>query len=251
MKQLLRDPQPTLLSLVQLRLQHRPEHRPGSCTSAGLHQQWLQCAQRQLRGAGLVWGGDALPHGPVQCGGRAGSGLAAGCSVLPGWAVLMAVPRCARGPPGVLLLSTQKTFSPSQPHGLLLCFVSGGYDGLNILNSVERYDPHTGHWTNVTPMATKRSGKSPQCLEVSLFPAALREQSLLVCSAALEDALAPMGGLALRRDDFTAHWLEFPREILIFMCLLSPSHAKVCIEECGGGVLGFREGEEMLCEFQD
>lgn len=41
----------------------------------------------------------------------------------------------------------------------LLCF-SGGYDGLNILNSVEKYDPHTGHWTNVTPMATKRSGKT-------------------------------------------------------------------------------------------
>ena len=35
----------------------------------------------------------------------------------------------------------------------------GGYDGLNILNSVERYDPHTGHWTSVTPMATKRSGR--------------------------------------------------------------------------------------------
>lgn len=43
----------------------------------------------------------------------------------------------------------------------LLC-LSGGYDGLNILNSVEKYDPHTGHWTNVTPMATKRSGKSSQ-----------------------------------------------------------------------------------------
>lgn len=39
---------------------------------------------------------------------------------------------------------------------------SGGYDGLNILNSVERYDPHAGHWTNVTPMATKRSGKSSE-----------------------------------------------------------------------------------------
>lgn len=60
----------------------------------------------------------------------------------------------------MLLLSTQKTLPRSQAHGLLLYFVSGGYDGLNILNSVERYDPHTGHWTNVTPMATKRSGKS-------------------------------------------------------------------------------------------
>lgn len=33
---------------------------------------------------------------------------------------------------------------------------------MNILNSVEKYDPHTGHWTNVTPMATKRSGKTGQ-----------------------------------------------------------------------------------------
>lgn len=41
---------------------------------------------------------------------------------------------------------------------LVMCFLIGGYDGLNILNSVERYDPHTGHWTSVTPMATKRSG---------------------------------------------------------------------------------------------
>lgn len=41
----------------------------------------------------------------------------------------------------------------------------GGYDGLNILNSVERYDPHTGHWTNVTPMATKRSGEISDWVE--------------------------------------------------------------------------------------
>uniref|UniRef100_A0A2K5RVB8 Kelch like family member 12 n=1 Tax=Cebus imitator TaxID=2715852 RepID=A0A2K5RVB8_CEBIM len=39
--------------------------------------------------------------------------------------------------------------------GVIYCL--GGYDGLNILNSVEKYDPHTGHWTTVTPMATKRS----------------------------------------------------------------------------------------------
>lgn len=42
---------------------------------------------------------------------------------------------------------------------LTIHFLTGGYDGLNILNSVERYDPHTGHWTSVTPMATKRSGR--------------------------------------------------------------------------------------------
>lgn len=40
----------------------------------------------------------------------------------------------------------------------IVVVASGGYDGLNILNSVERYDPHTGHWTSVTPMANKRSG---------------------------------------------------------------------------------------------
>nr|WEX30410.1 Kelch-like protein 12-A-1 [Carassius gibelio] len=39
-----------------------------------------------------------------------------------------------------------------------LIYCLGVYDGLNILNSVERYDPHTGHWTSVTPMANKRSG---------------------------------------------------------------------------------------------
>lgn len=105
--------------------------------------------------------------------------------------MLIAVQHCAKDEPGVLLLSMQKTFSRSQIHCLLLYFVSGGYDGLNILNSVERYDPHTGHWTNVTPMATKRSGKSPQCLEVKMFCAALRKQSLLVCSAALEDIDSP------------------------------------------------------------
>ena len=102
--------------------------------------------------------------------------------------MLIAARRCAKVEAGMLLLSTQKTFSRSQTYGLLLYFVSGGYDGLNILNSVERYDPHTGHWTNVTPMATKRSGKSPQCLEVKMVCAALRKQSLLACSAALEDA---------------------------------------------------------------
>lgn len=42
---------------------------------------------------------------------------------------------------------------------VFLRLLTGGYDGLNILNSVERYDPHTGHWTSVTPMATKRSGR--------------------------------------------------------------------------------------------
>lgn len=39
-----------------------------------------------------------------------------------------------------------------------ILWLLGGYDGLNILSSVERYDPHTAHWSHVTPMATKRSG---------------------------------------------------------------------------------------------
>lgn len=53
---------------------------------------------------------------------------------------------------------------------LLSCFymITGGYDGLNILNSVERYDPHTGHWTSVTPMANKRSGMSI-CWDLNIF----------------------------------------------------------------------------------
>ncbi|KAB1258566.1 Kelch-like protein 12 [Camelus dromedarius] len=45
----------------------------------------------------------------------------------------------------------------------------GGYDGLNILNSVEKYDPHTGHWTNITPMATKRSGAGVALLNDHIY----------------------------------------------------------------------------------
>uniref|UniRef100_A0A672S5A5 Kelch like family member 12 n=1 Tax=Sinocyclocheilus grahami TaxID=75366 RepID=A0A672S5A5_SINGR len=48
---------------------------------------------------------------------------------------------------------------------LLFC----GYDGLNILNSVERYDPHTGHWTSVTPMANKRSGAGVALLNDHIY----------------------------------------------------------------------------------
>ncbi|XP_032734186.1 kelch-like protein 12 isoform X2 [Lontra canadensis] len=47
--------------------------------------------------------------------------------------------------------------------------LGGGYDGLNILNSVEKYDPHTGHWTNVTPMATKRSGAGVALLNDHIY----------------------------------------------------------------------------------
>lgn len=52
---------------------------------------------------------------------------------------------------------------------ILTRFLTGGYDGLNILNSVERYDPHTGHWTSVTPMATKRSGGEGMRSKVSVL----------------------------------------------------------------------------------
>lgn len=54
-------------------------------------------------------------------------------------------------------------------------WLTGGYDGLNILNSVERYDPHTGHWTSVTPMATKRSGGFSWLTQHSRIP------SITVC----------------------------------------------------------------------
>ncbi len=39
----------------------------------------------------------------------------------------------------------------------------GGYDGVNLLNSVEKYDPHTGQWSTVAPMHTRRSGEYPRC----------------------------------------------------------------------------------------
>ena len=40
--------------------------------------------------------------------------------------------------------------------GVLYCV--GGYDGTSILNGVERFDPRTGQWAQVAPMATRRSG---------------------------------------------------------------------------------------------
>ena len=39
-------------------------------------------------------------------------------------------------------------------------YCMGGYDGINLLNSVEKYDPNTCQWTSVAPMATRRSGQS-------------------------------------------------------------------------------------------
>merc|ERR1711976_845830 len=39
-----------------------------------------------------------------------------------------------------------------------MIYCIGGYDGVNLLNSVERYDPSAAQWTSVASMATRRSG---------------------------------------------------------------------------------------------
>ena len=36
-------------------------------------------------------------------------------------------------------------------------YAAGGYDSLNFLSSVERYDPIEDKWDNVSPMIVKRS----------------------------------------------------------------------------------------------
>lgn len=38
-----------------------------------------------------------------------------------------------------------------------IIYALGGYDGLNRLNSAERYDPKTNQWTMIPPMKTQRS----------------------------------------------------------------------------------------------
>lgn len=35
----------------------------------------------------------------------------------------------------------------------------GGYDGINLLDSAEKYDPNTEEWCNISPMSCRRSGK--------------------------------------------------------------------------------------------
>ncbi len=40
-----------------------------------------------------------------------------------------------------------------------MIFCIGGYDGVNLLSSVEKYDPNTGSWSTVKSMTTKRSGE--------------------------------------------------------------------------------------------
>jgi len=49
---------------------------------------------------------------------------------------------------------------------MLYCI--GGYDGLNLLNSAERYDPNTGQWTLIASMSTRRSGKFCLCIILEL-----------------------------------------------------------------------------------
>ena len=40
---------------------------------------------------------------------------------------------------------------------ILFCFIQGGYDSMNFLNTVERYDPIKETWDYVAPMNVKRS----------------------------------------------------------------------------------------------
>lgn len=47
------------------------------------------------------------------------------------------------------------------------------------------------------------------------------------------------------------HDLSPQKKTLISICLMPPPRAKMCIEECVGGFIGYREGEEVLCDFQN
>ena len=38
-------------------------------------------------------------------------------------------------------------------------FCIGGYDGVNLLDTAEKYDIKTGTWSPISNMSTKRSGK--------------------------------------------------------------------------------------------
>ena len=56
-------------------------------------------------------------------------------------------------------------------NGVLYCV--GGYNGSQILDSVEMFDPNSGQWSMVAPMNVQRSGKaSNQGVEV---PGILRQ----------------------------------------------------------------------------
>ena len=48
-----------------------------------------------------------------------------------------------------------------------MIYCIGGYDGVNLLNSVERYDLNSAQWGSVRPMSTRRSGISTRHLSIS------------------------------------------------------------------------------------
>ena len=50
--------------------------------------------------------------------------------------------------------------------GILYCV--GGYDGNRILNSIERFDPRTGHWASLAPMSTRRSGMNTMVTSICI-----------------------------------------------------------------------------------
>ena len=37
-------------------------------------------------------------------------------------------------------------------------YICGGFDGMNVMQSAERYDPRTSLWETIRPMKAKRSG---------------------------------------------------------------------------------------------
>ena len=45
----------------------------------------------------------------------------------------------------------------------------GGYDGFNLLKSVERYDLHTSTWSFISSMLTPRSGAGCAALNYRIF----------------------------------------------------------------------------------
>lgn len=48
-------------------------------------------------------------------------------------------------------------------------YAMGGHDGIQRLNSVERYDPMTNQWTMLAPLSTDRSDASCTALNGKLY----------------------------------------------------------------------------------
>ncbi|PIO53443.1 kelch repeat protein, partial [Teladorsagia circumcincta] len=48
-------------------------------------------------------------------------------------------------------------------------YAVGGFSGSEVLNVVERYDPHRNYWAIVEPMGTKREGVSVSVLNGCLY----------------------------------------------------------------------------------